>query len=187
MADSYIGEIRAFSFGFVPQGWLACDGTTYSLQQYPALGSILGRIYTGSSVNNNNFQVPDLRGMTLTGTQTGQTVIAPQGTESVLLDPTNLPAHTHTLQGFVHLPAQNTLAVNTPGSSVFLSNGNGQPIQGSAGVSTYSNTATPGTLMNVQSLGNTPATATVPHENRMPFAVFSFCICVEGEYPIRDN
>lgn len=186
MADSYIGEIRAFSFGFVPQGWLACDGTSYLQQQYPALYSILGRIYTGTNVANSNFQVPDLRGMTLTGTQTGQSIITPQGAESVLLAQNNLPAHNHTLQGFTHTSAQNALAVNTPGSTVFLSNGNGQPIAGSPGVSMYSNTSTAGTVMNVQSLGNTPATATQPHENRMPFAVFSFCICVEGEYPMRD-
>lgn len=30
--DAYIGEIRAFTFSFVPYGWLGCYGQTVSIQ-----------------------------------------------------------------------------------------------------------------------------------------------------------
>ncbi|MBS7527977.1 tail fiber protein [Fusibacter paucivorans] len=33
----YIGEIRMFSYGKVPDGWLNCDGQTLQINNYMAL------------------------------------------------------------------------------------------------------------------------------------------------------
>jgi microcystin-dependent protein len=46
--DHYIGEIRLFSFNFVPSGWILCEG------------QILGATYGGDG--RTTFAVPKLRG-----------------------------------------------------------------------------------------------------------------------------
>lgn len=52
----------------VPNGWLLCDGTTYSTSDYPALGAILGHQGTGTdndgiygTTSSGQFKVPDLK------------------------------------------------------------------------------------------------------------------------------
>jgi len=60
MSEPFLGEIRAFSFGFVPRGWAACAGQLLPINQNQALFSILGTTYGGNGVNT--FALPDLRG-----------------------------------------------------------------------------------------------------------------------------
>jgi len=45
-------------------GWLVCDGRTLETHNYPELFAVLGYLYGGS---DNNFKIPDLRGMFLRG------------------------------------------------------------------------------------------------------------------------
>ena len=58
--EAMIGEIRMFGGSFVPQGWAACDGQMMSVQENPALFSILGTTYGGDG--RLTFALPDLRG-----------------------------------------------------------------------------------------------------------------------------
>ncbi len=58
MSDSFIGQIDWFAFGYVPGGYLACDGTVYNISQYPPLASLLGTVYGGDG--RNTFGVPNL-------------------------------------------------------------------------------------------------------------------------------
>ena len=58
--DQYIGEIRLFSFNFVPSGWILCEGQILTVDQNPALFSILGATYGGDG--RTTFGVPKLRG-----------------------------------------------------------------------------------------------------------------------------
>jgi len=51
MSEPFLGEIRAFSFGFVPKGWAACAGQLLAINQNQALFSILGTMYGGNGVN----------------------------------------------------------------------------------------------------------------------------------------
>jgi prepilin-type N-terminal cleavage/methylation domain-containing protein len=46
-----------------PQGFLLCDGTSYYISDYPALGHLLGGIYGGDGTTT--FAVPDLRDRTI--------------------------------------------------------------------------------------------------------------------------
>jgi microcystin-dependent protein len=61
-----LGEIKTFGGGTIPQGFLLCNGASYSAAIYPGLAATL---WNGSSYNyggsgafpTGNFNVPDLR------------------------------------------------------------------------------------------------------------------------------
>ena len=62
--EAFIGTILPWAGNYVPQGWLACDGATYSFMQqsqFQALYAVIGNTYGGSSAAQT-FAVPDLRG-----------------------------------------------------------------------------------------------------------------------------
>jgi microcystin-dependent protein len=56
----YIGEISWLAGNFAPHGWALCDGQILSINEYPALFSILGTIYGGDG--RTTFALPDMRG-----------------------------------------------------------------------------------------------------------------------------
>ena len=58
MSEPYLGQIEAFPYGFVPRGWLACQGQLLSIVQNTALFSLLGTTYGGNGTTT--FQLPDL-------------------------------------------------------------------------------------------------------------------------------
>jgi microcystin-dependent protein len=63
----FVGEIRTFSFGAVPKGWVLCDGTMLnaaSSGENEVLYSILGTLYGGDS-EQGTFALPDLRANTV--------------------------------------------------------------------------------------------------------------------------
>ncbi|MBO7942747.1 tail fiber protein, partial [Streptomyces sp. S9] len=60
MSQPYLGEIRLFGFGRVPQGWFACNGQLVSIAENEALFMLLGTTYGGDGVTT--FGVPDLQG-----------------------------------------------------------------------------------------------------------------------------
>ena len=47
------------------QGWLVCNGDTYTRDEYPDLGNVIGNQFGGDSTNK--FYVPDLRGRFVRG------------------------------------------------------------------------------------------------------------------------
>lgn len=66
-----IGSVIAFTTDYVPDGYLECDGSSYSKTTYAELYSALssGAIY---GQDTNTFQVPDYRGLFLRGTDGGR-------------------------------------------------------------------------------------------------------------------
>ena len=183
--DGYIGEIRAFGFLFVPEGWMSCDGSRISLPDHVALYSIIGNIY-GDSDLKTYFTIPNLQGLCLLGATGGGTFAQTglkDGSETVALTYYNLPAHTHNMYADLHTGKEAALETNTPGPTVFLSNPRALTSAGKvASVCAYSDvlpTSTPNpTLLNAN--GGSKA-----HENRMPYLSMQYCICYNGEYPQR--
>lgn len=105
--DAFAGEIRAFPAAYLPEGWLACDGTAYPPVQYQKLFALIGNLYGGDGVST--FNVPDLRGgMVAIGAGTGPLATTKIGQKYVPtstsvavpayldLEIDNMPAHTHT-------------------------------------------------------------------------------------------
>ena len=61
MSTPFIGEVRAFSFTFAPQGWLACDGSLLPIMENRALYSLLGTTYGGDG--KSTFGLPNIPGL----------------------------------------------------------------------------------------------------------------------------
>ena len=61
MADTYLGDVRAMSFNFAPQGWAPCKGQLLPVAQNRALFSLLGTTYGGDG--QTNFGLPNLPGV----------------------------------------------------------------------------------------------------------------------------
>lgn len=59
-----VGEVRAFSFRYAPEGWKVCDGRKLVIVDHPELYSIIGSRFGGS---DKTFMLPDLRGTTPVG------------------------------------------------------------------------------------------------------------------------
>src|SRR5690348_764607 len=98
MADPFLGEIRAFSFGYTPDpgAWAKCDGQLLPINQNQPLFSLLGTAYGGNG--QTTFGLPDLRGRVpvhvgdefSTRGQAG-------GSIAVTLTSGQLPTHVHPL------------------------------------------------------------------------------------------
>jgi len=101
--DPILGQIILWPLNWVPDGWLACEGQELQVQQYQALYSLLGQTYGGNGTTT--FKLPDLRSRvplgavspnqvgTVSGAATSS--MTATGTGSVMLQPSQLPGHTH--------------------------------------------------------------------------------------------
>jgi microcystin-dependent protein len=65
------GAVLPFAYnvtsGNLPDGWLLCDGSIYTVSSYPTLGALLANTYGGSS---GTFAVPNLSGLFIRGSGT---------------------------------------------------------------------------------------------------------------------
>ncbi|MEZ6135456.1 MAG: tail fiber protein [Pirellulaceae bacterium] len=101
MSEPFIGQIIMFGGNFAPRGWAFCDGQLLPIAQNTALFSILGTTYGGDG--RTTFGLPDLRGRVPLHAGSGPG-LSPRplgfrgGSESVVLQVANLPAHSHSLK-----------------------------------------------------------------------------------------
>jgi microcystin-dependent protein len=59
MLEPFISVITLWAGVFCPREWAFCEGQTLSINQYPALYSLIGNFYGGDG--RVTFQLPDLR------------------------------------------------------------------------------------------------------------------------------
>lgn len=170
MSDPFLGELRAFGFGFAPKGWAFCTGQLLPINQNTALFALLGTTYGGNGVNT--FGLPNLQGRvpmhrSLNGTY-AQGGIA--GTEQVTITQSSMPLHNHLLLGTTTIgdiarPA-GALAASPVTTDYY-----------------YSAPSAPVTL-NPSSI--VPAGGGQGHPNLQPFLVISYCIALTGIFPSRN-
>ena len=163
----FIGEIRLFGGNFAPEGWALCQGQTLAIAQNQALYSLIGTTYGGDGVST--FKLPDLRGRfpVHQGTGANQTAVLGQaaGTETVMLNASQLPVHSHAIS------ASSTATSQSPANSTPAAWGEAQ----------YS-TADP-TAAQLAAAAVTSTGGSTPHENRSPYLGVSFIIALQGIYP----
>lgn len=169
MAQPFIGEIKAFGFGFAPRYYAACNGQLMAIAQNQALFSLLGTQYGGDG--KTTFALPNLQGRT----PVHATATLPQGSvtgvESVTLTAGEMPAHTHALNG------TSTVANRRPSRA-----------------NTFANDTSPVTQFYAPAAALVPlAAATMtatggnqPHPNMQPFLVTNYCIALSGIFPSRN-
>lgn len=167
--DAFQGEIRAFPYGFVPVGWIACDGQTLSIEHYTALYSIIGTVYGGDG--RTGFCLPDLRDRVPLGAGDGNG-LTPRplgqsgGTNSVTLSVDEMPSHTHTFS------VSTARAAERQPAGQYFAQGDGIGMYAPA----KSDTAfDPGML--------TYAGGGAAHDNQMPYLYVRYAICILGTWP----
>jgi microcystin-dependent protein len=173
MADAYLGEIKLTGFNFAPIGWVLCTGQIVSIQQYSALFALLGTMYGGNGTTN--FGLPDLQGRA--AGHVGPNLYTVQGmklgTETVSLNQTQYPLHTHTFNagttGNQAPPLGHYLSSVVPNLEIYT------PASGAALLSggLYSGIIGPNTA------------GSQPHENMMPFLAMNYVLAIAGQFPSR--
>ena len=165
MDDCFIGEIRIFAFGFVPQGWLPCNGQLLPINQNLVLFAILGTTYGGDG--KSTFALPNLQGRVPMQACDGVALGQYGGEEGHTLTTQEMPQHTH---------------------QVMADSGNAttaSPANGYWAASGYTLFDFEGTEAMVAMAAGTIAQTggNQPHTNMQPYLVANFCIAVEGLFP----
>jgi microcystin-dependent protein len=162
----FTAEVRIISFNFPPRNWAFCNGQLLSIQQNQALFSLLGTSYGGNGTQT--FALPNLQGRTPVhmGGSLGSVTGTVGGEELHTLSLPEMPAHSHfqqaaTANGSVATPAANLVA---PGTAIYHGATNLQ-------------------AMASDVIGSNGSGAS--HENRAPFLVLNFVICLFGIFPSR--
>lgn len=180
MGTPFLGEIKIIAWNFAPKSWAFCNGQLLPINQNQALFSLLGTMYGGNG--QTTFALPDLRGKVpihmgpsfiegQTGGETAHTLIASE-----------MPAHTHQLQGNTTTAA--TANGFTPAATNSIGQTVGAPSQGAPfALSIYSTAAATG-AMGVGTVSN--AGGSQPHENRQPFLALNLIIALQGIFPSQN-
>jgi microcystin-dependent protein len=174
--DPFIGEVKAISFNYAPEGYAFCNGQTVQTSQNQALYSLISNTFGG---NASAFALPDLKGRVPIGaTSMGGTITTsaytygssagveklPTGTISgyvsflsplaATLTAANMPLHTHTAdmstltsKGTVTINCNDTAGSQTTGDQAYF--GKAGAVNGKSvyDANVY-NTATPNKTMN---------------------------------------
>jgi microcystin-dependent protein len=173
MSDPFIGEIRLVPYGFIPSGWVACNGQLLLIKQYSPLFSLLGTAYGGDG--KNTFAVPNLIGSVPIGIGTGdgltpRTIGEKGGSTTETLSINQMPFHSH-----------NSLGTNGTGATSPTNNVWGV-LPGRSTPFSYQSES-PNVSMSPVAIDNTGGNGA--HNNVQPYLVFNYVIATSGELPIR--
>jgi len=172
--EPYLGQLMLVGFNFPPYQWAIAAGQLLPISQYTALFSLLGTYYGGNGTTN--FALPNLQGRVPIGfgqSSTGTTYDLGQesGTESVSLDVSQMPLHTHSADGDV-TPTNS----EAPAGNAFARTAND--------LNVYSDKSDKFVQLNSAAL--TPFQGgKLPHNNMMPFLTLNWIIALNGIFPQR--
>jgi microcystin-dependent protein len=182
MASPFVAEIRMFGFNFAPTGWATCDGQLMPISQNTALFSLLGTYYGGDG--KSTFALPNLDASCATHQGQGPGLQEwflgqMQGSESITLLQTEMPAHQHFFM------ATSVNGTNQTAAGGQLAKGFKGNIQASQTAKVYSATASPNPITQMSPQALAVAGSSLPHNNMMPYLTVSFCIALQGVFPPR--
>ncbi len=178
MNPIFIGEIRAFPYRAIPEGWAECAGQVFSTTEYPALFALLSNRFGGDG--QDNFALPDLRGRLIVSCESSitdlNTVGIKGGTETVTLTTEQMPPHQHSMS--VSSDTANLKLTKADTSYLADMNHLGMTIYGYTPDVTQNTT-----LLNENTVSNTGGNQ--EHYNMMPFQALTYCIAITGSFPFH--
>ena len=168
--DPFVAEIITVPFNFVPRGYARCDGQLLPISQNTALFSLLGTTYGGDG--RSTFALPNLNGRVAIGAGQGPGLSLYDlgqtgGSDTVTLQDTELPAHSHTL-ALTYSTGPGT--VGSPENAYLASNASGEPQYDTTGTGL---------------MGSGATRAALPHNNLQPYLTLTYCIALQGVFPPR--
>lgn len=176
--ECFTGTIIPWPIDFEPVGWMYCWGQMLNIREYQVLYSVIGTRYGGDG--RETFRLPDLRENVAIGSGKKYSVNKKGGNFTASVQESQMPAHTHMLQGNINPTVQ---GYNTPDSTRLL------------GVATTVATRpVPIKVYNKEDstkyLAMYPATISpagsgLAHSNEQPDLSLNYIICTDGIYPIR--
>ncbi|MET0393949.1 MAG: tail fiber protein [Chitinophagaceae bacterium] len=192
--DGFIGEIRAFSFPFVPRGWLLCDGRGYSYSSnsdYFYLFNVIQAKY-GINYQDGTFNVPNLQGRVAVGAGAipgggGYYLAQNGGYTDVALQIYEMPPHSHTAYGMVTSDTSSAplKEVSKPDSSCYPSNVFEVPPYTTKRMGLAYNAALqPAAALNSNTVSVFQGGNGL-HNNMQPYLTMLYCICYDGQWPPR--
>ena len=177
MSTPFLAQIETFAFNFAPKGWAQCNGQLLPINQNQALFSLLGTTFGGDG--RVNFALPDLRSRVPIHMGGNFTLGERGGEEAHTVTVSEMPAHTHSLQGTTTDGTTTTPANNTVLAKAVASASPG----GSYTMSLYSTGNSNNTLW-AGTIGNTGGSQ--PHTNIMPYLTINMCIALQGIFPSQN-
>lgn len=165
--EPFLGEIRLFGFGFVPKGWLPCNGQLMNINTNTALFALLGTAYGGNGTTT--FALPDYRGRVPVHQSSSLPVGANGGEETHTLTVAEMPAHIH------HVSASN-------------GDGTAKAPEGMTWAVPQSKANAFSTMLD-KTMSNAAfgaAGGSQPHSNMQPYLAINYCIAVQGIFPPRN-
>lgn len=195
MDEAFISLINLWPLNWAPRNWAFCWGQTISIQENTTLFSLIGTTYGGDGVRS--FILPDFRGRVPVGSGRIHGGLAEYqlgmmgGQEVVTLQQTHMPAHTHQA---VLASVEGTFKASTSGGTTSTPDTTNKTLaaakDGRKDGDFIYNSSTPdidlngiainGGSVEVQNTGQGQY-----HENRQPFAVANYIMCMQGLYPQR--
>lgn len=204
-SDPMLAGMCVFAGNFAPRGWALAQGQLLAISSNQSLFALLGTTYGGDG--RTTFALPDTRGRALIGAGNGPglsnySLGQRGGVETVTLNITHMPSHSHTsttsIENTVDITGAATLMGTTAvadsnvpsGKTLAKTKDNWQRI--------YSNVAPsvemhPGSVTfnatgevssaAITTLGNTGGNQA--HENRMPYIAVNWIIALQGIFPSR--
>lgn len=173
--EPFIGQIIMFAGNFAPRGWALCNGQLLPISSNSALFSILGTTYGGDG--RTTFALPDLRGRAPIHAGTGPG-LSPRslgqraGTETNVLNTTQLPSHSHA----------SVLTVGEEGFVTPSASAAGHWLGNAAAGTPYRTASGTGSIQGL-AIGNTGNNQ--PVNNLSPFLTVNYIVALQGTFPSR--
>lgn len=160
-----VGSIVAYAGTSSPNGWLLCDGSSYSTTTYSSLYNVIGNKY-GSATNT--FNVPDLRSKVIRGSSATATLTnTTNGANTVTLATSNMPSHTHTYNDAYY----GNDTGSKPNGSIFGTGGNVDTNNGFIWRQSNGTWGTSASDINTGSTGSGTAFSIIPSNLEMNFII----------------